>query len=134
MNKFYSGMSGEEILDFRAVPGFHRCPVRRPVNFLDIHGDPSCDFPAVGADITGGLGGAGLTIHRFSHNPGDRCLPHSPRSAENEGMGDAIIADGVPEGSGSLFLPRTSSKDWVSIYGLNKIIHDFGKFASVRVA
>jgi hypothetical protein len=54
--------------------------------------------------VTGRLRRACLTIQRFGQNPGHGGFTHAARPAEDKGMGNAMIKDGIPERLDSLLL------------------------------
>jgi hypothetical protein len=52
-----------------------------------------------------------LTVQGLGHNSGKRCLAGSPHTAENKGMGNPVLAQGILQGTDHSLLANDLGKD-----------------------
>jgi hypothetical protein len=69
------------------------------------------DFPAVRAGVAGYIRRTLFTVDGLGQNAGDGGLSHTPRSAEEEGVGNAVLADGIFQGLDHVRLPHHVLED-----------------------
>ena len=106
-------------------PNLVNAAVGGRVDLENIDGLARGYFPAGWTVITGIDGGALPAVQRLGQDPGRGGLPHSPRSREQIGMGDAILGDGVLEGLRRGALPHDFSKGLrPPLAGQNLIAHE----------
>jgi hypothetical protein len=94
-NDFVSALSREETDIFLQFPDFLDAAIRSAVNFMNINCVASFDLNTMLAFVAGDFGRALLTIKGLGNQPGKGRFPNTTNTAENNGMGYTIPANGI---------------------------------------
>ena len=99
-----SALGREEADILLQFPYFLNTTVGGTIYLMDIHGIAACNLHAMFTLVARDFCRSLLAIKGLGNQPGKSCLAHSPNTAENKGMGNAIPVNTILKRPDNRFL------------------------------
>jgi hypothetical protein len=107
---FEAGAGGGVFAGFAEFADLFDAVIGGAVDFEDIEGTALGDFLAAGVGVLEVNTGAVGAIEALGEDAGDGGFAGAARAAEEVGMGDAFLFNGMGEGTGDVFLSDNIAK------------------------